>query len=606
MNYEEEDFTTKHVKGVFKRLFAYAFKFKKLLFSVVFTMVLMALIDVCIPLFTKYAIDTYVAGATTKGLPGFIVAMLVLDILSAFFVYYFISRTGRLETEISCRIRSEAFTHLQELSFSYYDTTAVGYIMARMISDVARLSEMVAWSIVDGMWALVYIVGVVVTMMLLHVKLALLVLSVVVPLSLAAYFFQRAILKNQRRVRKINSKITSAFNEGIMGAVTTKTLVREQANAQEFRELTTGMRRFTLKSVKLSALFMPVVLMLGSIGTALALYRGGQLVAVGVFGLGTLSAFISYSMQLFDPIQNITNILTEFQSAKASAERVFSLLDEPCEITDTPEVIEKYGTVFEPKTENWEPITGDIEFHDVSFKYNTGEQILEHFNLKVNAGENVAIVGDTGAGKSTLVNLVCRFYESTEGSITIDKHDYRERSILWLQKSLGYVLQVPHLFSGTIAENIAYANPKADMQSIVDAAKTVSAHDFIIKLENGYDTQVGEGGALLSTGQKQLISFARVVLADPQIFVLDEATSAVDTETEQLIQHAITSVLKNRTSFVIAHRLSTTRNADCIIVMEHGRIMEQGTHEQLIAQKGKYYNLYNLQLKTQLTGEILT
>lgn len=372
---------------------------------------------------------------------------------------------------------------------------------------------MIAWSIVDLFWALSYIIGVMVVLLSLNWRLALLVLVVVPPLALLCLIFQRRILKHQRVVRKTNSRITSGFNEGIMGAMTTKTLVREKQNYDEFTQITGEMKRSSIKSAVLSYIFMPLVMMLGSIGTAIALYKGGQAVLLnnigeatifGVIGFGTLSAFISYTMQFFDPIQSLARILAEFQSAQASAERVISLIDTPCDIEDSPEVEEKYGDSFDPKPENWEPIAGDIRFDHVSFAYKEGERVLNDFNLHVKSGQTIALVGETGAGKSTIVNLICRFYEPTEGKILIDGRDYRERSQIWLQKSLGYVLQQPHLFSGTIRDNIAYGRKDASFEEIRRAARMVHAESFILKQENGYDTEVGEGGVRLSTGENSL------------------------------------------------------------------------------------------------------
>ncbi len=380
-----------------------------------------------------------------------------------------------------------------------------------------------------------------------------------------------------------------------MGAVTTKTLVREQANLEDFQEITTTMRKVSVRSAVLSAIFMPIVMLLSSIGTALALYQGGREVLLGIIGFGTLSAFLSYTTQLFDPIQQLARILAEFQSAQAAAERVLSLLDAPLDIIDAPEVEEKFGDSFSPKIENWPAIHGDITFKDVSFSYIPEEQVISHFNLHVPAGKSVALVGETGAGKSTIINLICRFYEPTSGEILIDGVDYRKRSQLWLQRNLGYVLQSPHLFSGTIRDNIRYARKDATDEEVRRAAQMVHAESFILEQPEGYDTEVGEGGIRLSTGQKQLISFARVILADPRIFVLDEATSSIDTQTEQLIQHAITTVLKGRTSFIVAHRLSTIRNSDLILVIGKGGILEQGTHKQLLEKKGAYYKLYSNQ-----------
>jgi len=347
-------------------------------------------------------------------------------------------------------------------------------------------------------------------------------------------------------------------------------------------------------------------MLLGSVGTALAVGQGGKLVMVMGLSFGTFAAFITYTMNLFDPIQQLAGSLAEMQIAQASAEQVMGLLDTPCDIVDSDSVVDKYGDVFQPRRENWEDIRGDIQFDNVSFSYKDGEKVLEGFNLTVKAGETIALVGETGSGKSTIVNLVCRFYEPTQGRVLVDGRDYRERSQLWLQDRLGYVLQTPHLFSGTIGDNIRYGRRTATDEEVRQAARMVSAEGFILKLDKGYDTQVGEGGARLSTGEKQLISFARVILADPRIFVLDEATSSIDTETEQLIQLAITQVLKDRTSFIVAHRLSTIRNAHRILVISGGKIVEMGNHRELIRQKGHYYNLYTTQFKEEASDKILS
>ncbi|MEI3035486.1 MAG: ABC transporter ATP-binding protein [Oscillospiraceae bacterium] len=322
--------------------------------------------------------------------------------------------------------------------------------------------------------------------------------------------------------------------------------------------------------------------------------------------IGTLSAFTSYAVGIFEPIQQIARILADIISAQANIERVCGLLEEVPAIEDAPDVVEKYGDNFVGKTENWEPIRGDIEFRDVTFRYPDGnENILEHFNLKIPAGTTVAIVGETGAGKSTLVNLACRFFEPTEGTILIDGRDYRERSQLWLHSNIGYVLQNPHLFSGSIKENIRYGRLNSTDAEIEAAAKAVSADTVVKKLENGYDSDVGEGGDRLSTGEKQLISFARAVLADPAIFVLDEATSSIDTQTEQLIQNAISHLLKGRTSFLIAHRLSTIRHADVILVVKDGKIIESGSHEELLHKKGYYFSLYTKQFEKEASAQAL-
>lgn len=607
---KEEEFNKKVDMKVWKRLLAYGLRQKKLLIPLIVFMFIVAAIDLVYPQLSRYAIDSIIMQGDIKRLIPFAAVYFIVIALQSFGTVMFISRAGKLEMAIAYDIRQDAFKKLQELSFSYYDKTAVGYIMARMIGDIPRLSDMIAWSLTDILWSGGFVIGCTVLMLSRNWKLALLVLIVVPPIAILCAWFQKRILQQHRIVRKQNSRITGAFNEGIMGAVTTKTLVREERNFEEFKAESGKMRKASIRAAVLSAMFTPIVMTLGSVGTALALYAGGRtVIAPTVFGaamtIGVLSTFISYTTNLFDPIQQLAGIFAEMQSAQASAERVVSLLDTESDITDTPEVIEKYGDCMNPKRENWEDIRGDIEFRNVSFAYSGGEKVLKDFSLVVKQGETIALVGETGAGKSTIVNLVCRFYEPTEGSILIDGTDYRKRSQLWLQDRLGYVLQTPHLFSGSIRDNIRYGKKDASDEEVRAAAKTVHADEFIEQLENGYDTEVGEGGARLSTGQKQLISFARVILADPRIFVLDEATSSIDTETEVLIQSAIRTVLKNRTSFIVAHRLSTIRSADRILVIRNGRITESGTHRELLKLKGYYYDLYTTQFTETSTASLL-
>ena len=425
-------------------------------------------------------------------------------------------------------------------------------------------------------------------------------MTIVPALAVLTWYFQNKILRWNRKVRKINSRITSGYNEGIMGAQTSKTLVIEDKNLEEFQETVERCVTAAIRAARLSAVYVPLILFCGSLATAIVLGRGGQMVMDNLLMIGTLSAFTSYAVGIFEPIQQLARNLAELISIQANIERVVTLLDQEPTVTDSPEVAEKYGDTLHPKKENWEPIRGDIEFQDVSFHYPDGkEEVLSHFNLKVPAGTTIAIVGETGAGKSTLVNLACRFFEPTGGKILIDGKDYRERSQLWLHSNIGYVLQSPHLFSGTIEENIRYGRLDATEEEIREAARAVSVDMIVEKLEKGYQTEVGEGGSRLSTGEKQLISFARAILADPRIFVLDEATSSIDTQTEQLIQKATEKLLKGRTSFIIAHRLSTIRHADLILVVRDGKIMEQGKHEELLDQKGYYYHLCRQQFQEE-------
>ncbi|MBR0463767.1 MAG: ABC transporter ATP-binding protein [Clostridia bacterium] len=602
---EEQDYTKRFDLGIWRRMIVYAKPFYSRLIVVMITMILCAGFDVIFPLLTREAIDKYVSVGRTEGLGGFSFKYMACVVGQIICIFTFCFLSGRIETGMTNRIRDIGFRRFQELPFSFYDQTPVGHMISRMTSDTSRMGETIGWGLIDLFWSAGYILLTVIIMLRLNWRMTLLVLVIIPVIGVIAMWFQKRILNSYREVRKTNSRITGSFNEGIMGAKTTKTLVREQANDQEFVQLTGHMRAAAIRAAVLSALFMPIVSSLGSLAAAYALWKGGYDVFTGAMSFGTLTVFISYTTQIFEPISNIARIFAEMQSAQAAAERVISMIETEPEIADTPEVIAEYGDSFDPKKENWPQIRGDIEFKDVTFHYTGGEKVLSHFNLKIKAGETIALVGETGSGKSTIVNLVCRFYEPTEGEILIDGVNYKKRSMLWLQSHLGYVLQQPHLFSGTIRENIRYGRLDATDAEVEAAARLVNAEEFILKFEKGYDTDVGEGGNRLSIGQKQLISFARALIANPAIFVLDEATSSVDTETEQIIQEAIKTVLDGRTSFIIAHRLSTIRHADRILVIQHGEITEQGTHAQLIRQKGYYYNLYTNQFREEHENAIL-
>lgn len=607
MNYlEEQEYTKRFDLGLWKQLLKYAKPYTRQLIILASIMIGTAVVDVIFPLLTRYAIDHFIMPGKLNGLVPYGIVYGVLIVIQSIITWLFIILAGKVEVWLVYDIRKAGFKRLQELSFSYYDKTPVGWMMARMTSDSERLGEAISWSLVDLAWGFAMMIGIMVVMLLMNWKLALITMVVVPLLAVISLFFQTRILGGYRQVRKINSKITGAFNEGIMGAKTTKTLVLEDRNLEEFQGLTGGMRSSSIRVAVFSSIFYPIVAALGGIGTALAIWYGGSGVMTNAISYGTLAAFVTYTIQFFEPIGQIARIFAELQSAQASAERVLSMIDTPLEIEDNRKIESKYGDAFHPMKENWEPIKGEVAFHDVSFSYKDGETVLKDFNLHVKAGETIALVGETGSGKSTIVNLICRFYEPTKGEILIDGVDYRERSQLWLQSNLGYVLQSPHLFGGTIRDNIRYGKLEATDQDIERAAKLVNAHNFISKLEKGYDTEVGEGGSRLSTGQKQLISFARAVVADPRLFVLDEATSSIDTETEQMIQNAIQKVLEGRTSFIIAHRLSTIREADRILVVVDGKVIEEGTHHQLIKQQGYYYRLYTNQFMEEEESRIIS
>ncbi|MDF2880618.1 MAG: transporter ATP-binding protein [Clostridiaceae bacterium] len=582
--------------GIWRRLFKYLSEFKKGLILLALLMTIVAGIDAIMPLMTRYAIDNFIVKKTINGLGMFGVVYFCIFSFQAFNVRLFIRQAGKIETHLAYHIRQLGFKRLQQLSFSYYDNSSVGWLMARMTSDVARLSEIISWGLIDMVWALVMMIGFIGIMLYYDIKLTLLSMCVVPPLFLVGIFFQKKILKSYRKVRKLNSQLTADFSEEVSGAKTTKTLVRENENLVEFKQDADNMRSSAIRAVIFSSLFLPIVITMGSIGTGFALWFGGIEVMTKTLTYGTFVMFISYTIQFFDPVSQLAGTIAELQQAQASAERIISLVETEPDIWDRKDVIEKYGDLFNAKEKNWEDMQGDIEFKNVCFSYKNGEKVLESFNLKVKKGETIALVGETGSGKSTIVNLICRFYEPNSGEILIDGKDYRERSLLWLQSNIGYVLQSPHLFSGTIRDNIKYGKLDASQQEIERAAKLVNAHEFITKMDNGYEAQVGEDGGNLSTGEKQLISFARAIVSNPAIFVLDEATSSIDTETEKMIQNAIEKVLSGRTSFVVAHRLSTIVSADKILVIKNGRIAESGTHKELLRNKGYYFRLYTNQL----------
>ena len=606
MRLEEKEYTKSFDYSIWKRIFPFLKPYKKTIIMILVMNLFCSLVDIILPLFQRYAINHFIEGNTLTGIGFFTVLYIVVIALQGAAVIAFTRGSMRIEMGLGKDLKRALFVHLQTLSFSYYNVTPVGYMLSRVMNDTGKISGLIAWNFVDLLWALTYVLGVFVAMLFLNWKLALVIMLVVPAIALLTFYFQNRILKWNRQVRKINSKITSAYNEGIMGAKTAKSLVVEEKTYGEFQEITGEMRSASVRAARLNAVYLPLVLFCGSLATAIVLARGGIQVFENAMLIGTLSAFTTYAVGIFEPIQQMARNLAEFISAQANIERVTGLLDEEPQVVDSPEVIEKYGDSFFPKKENWEPIKGDIEFRDVSFHYPDGkEEILSHFNLKIPAGTNVAIVGETGAGKSTLVNLACRFFEPTGGQILIDGKDYRERSQLWLHSSLGYVLQNPHLFSGSVMENIRYGRLDATDEEVIAAAKAVHADQVVEKMDLGYQSDVGEGGDRLSTGEKQLISFARAVLADPRIFVLDEATSSIDTQTEQLIQKATDKILKGRTSFLIAHRLSTIRNADLILVVKDGKIIEQGKHLELLGQKGYYYQLVRRQFTEEESQKIL-
>lgn len=586
-----------------EKLRPYLKRYRLELTGIVFASALGSLIDIGVPLFQRYALNHFVAAGSMDGIAAFAAVYLGAILAAAGFNY--ISCIWGMDVEVGVErdLRDAAFSHLQTLSFSYFNQNSVGYIHARVMSDTQRIGELLSWTLLNSAWQLCYVVGAVIAMFVINARLAVLVTAILPVVALLYAVFQRRLFTLNREIRELNATITGDFNEGIMGARTVKTLAIEEKMESHFAAGTERMRSRSVDAARFHGLFAITMSFASSLALALVLWKGG---VIAKEQIGTFSMFMSYAQGLMEPVRWVVDAIGSLITTQINIERMDKLLGTRSDVTDTPEVLAKYGDNFAPKRENWEPMRGDIEFCDVSFRYPDGEElVLEHFDLKIPFGTNLAIVGETGAGKSTLANLICRFYEPTTGRMLIDGRDARERSQLWLRSGIACVLQTPHLFSGTIRENLLYGNPDATEEEIRRALALVSAEELVAGLPQGLDTDVGESGDLLSTGEKQLISFARAILKKPRILILDEATASVDTLTEQRIQRAIDEIIRGRTSVVIAHRLSTIRNADLILVVSDGKIIERGRHDDLIAARGAYYRLYTRQYEDEATGAAL-
>ena len=589
---EEYELDTKLNTKVWKRIVKEMWKYKVLFLGSIFSMIGVAFGET---IFVKYicqdGLEKFIDTGVDANFKAFVVEMLLFILVISMFTSLFLFFAGNLERKFYLNLTKETFTKLQNQPFSFFDRSSVGWLMARVSSDTSRLGEIISWGLIDIVYAIFKLLFIFVVMWTIHPTLSLILLIVIPVVTVMAYFVNRAITKLSRKQRRINSNITASLNEGISGAKTSKTLLLEVKNLNDFRKTVNSYRKVTVQMAYLQSSFYQVIAFSSALALAFMGYYGGM----SGIDVSILFLFLSYSTSFFDPVLSIARLSNDIKHAQVAAERVFNLNDIVPEIKDSPEVIEKYGDFLHFKKENWEELEGDIKFDHVSFEYKKGKHVLEDFSLDVKKGQTIALVGKTGAGKSTIVNLLSRFYEPTSGTIYVDGKDYKERSVAWLHSYLGYVLQTPHLFSGTVKENIRYGNLKATDEQVYEAARIAQAEDFILKLENGYDTEVGEEGNRLSLGQKQLISFARAIIASPRILILDEATSSIDTETEYVIQKAIKNILQGRTSFVVAHRLSTIVNSDRILLIDDGKIVEQGTHHELMALKGKYYKLFTNQ-----------
>ncbi|MFN2154897.1 MAG: ABC transporter ATP-binding protein [Anaerolineae bacterium] len=587
-HFEEEEFTTQFSGKVVARILLQARPYWRWVAGFMAMIAMCSVLDALFTFLGKRIIDEGIAAGNAGRLLGLIELYGGLAVVQAGAVFGFIYWAGVLGERIHYDIRRKLFEHLQDLSFSYFDRTPVGWIMARVTSDAGRMADLITWGLVDVTWAVLNISTSLGFMLAINWRLALIVLAIVPVMIVVAIWFRTRILAQFREVRKRNSKLTGAYSENVNGVRVVKALVREERNLAEFSEQSSELYKAAYRAAWLSALFLPAIQIIGAFGLGAIVWYGGLRTRAGALTIGGIQAFLSYVTFMLWPIQDLARVFAEMQRSVASAERVFSLMDAE------PEIVDREGAL-DPGS-----IRGEIEFDHVDFYYEEDKPVLAGFDLHVRPGERIALVGPTGGGKSTIVNLVCRFYEPKRGVIRISGRDYREFAQQAIQSRIGMVLQTPHLFSGTIRENIRYGRLDATDVEIEEAARVAHAHDFVVEMEKGYDEDVGEGGTLLSVGQKQLISLARAVLADPDVFIMDEATSSVDTLTEARIQQGMEAMMQGRTSFVIAHRLSTIRNADRILVIEDGRIAEMGTHQELIRARGHYHSLYTKQFRREL------
>lgn len=609
MYIEEETFSSRLDWSLWRQIFKHALPYKRYLIGLSVGAVVIAVCDASFILVTRWAIDDVTQSEGPLNVFPYMGVYMALATLLGLGVWSFIIFAGSLSHHMSHDIRRATFTRIQELELSYFDHRPTGWLISRLTSDCDKLSRIIAWSFLDIVWASSLVTAISVILLFLNLKLGLIVLMVVPPLVLISAWFQKRLLLSSRETRKVNSFITAAFSEGLQGLKTTKTFVREEANLDEFKGLSDSMYDWSVRNAVQSAVFIPIVLTIGSVAAGSVLWIGGGDYLAGALSLGTLVAFIYYAGQFFDPVNQIAAILVQLQGAQAAGERVLNLLATEPGIKDSPAVLKllelEQSANIGSAPDGLQAEIKQVEFRHVSFAYEANEPVLEDFNLLINPGETIALVGASGGGKSTIVSLLARFYEPTSGGIYVDGIEYRERSLDWYQSNLGIVLQSPHLFAGTVGDNIRYGRLDATEAEIEEAAHLVNAHSFIAELEQGYNTPVGEGGNRLSTGQKQLVSFARAILANPQIFIMDEATSSIDTETEALIQSGMRAILRGRISFVIAHRLSTIRSADRILVIDRGKILESGSHNELISRRGHYHALYTRQFRQETEATVL-
>ncbi len=552
------------------------------MFFALILMIIVTAAAVSGPYFVKLAIDEGIGAKDVHALRNIVLAYLVVSVVQLVTNFYRVRIMSRVGQHVLYDVRTAMFEHLQNLSLSFYNRYSVGRVITRVINDVGTLREFITWAVLAIVRNLLGIIGTLVAMLALDVKLSLLTFTVLPFMVLATIIFRKAARQSYRKVRAAVSWTNSVLAENVNGVRVVQAFSRQEKNYSTFSGYVNRYYLETsLDAAKVASLFTPVVDVLGAIATAIVVYVGGKYVLNTEITAGVLIAFILYIDRFFEPIRDMSRRFDTLQSTMAGGERILELLSQPVEVRDAENAA------------GLEAIVGGVRFEDVQFHYSDDPTlVLNQINLYVDAGQTVALVGETGAGKTTIVKLLARFHDPTSGCVRVDGVDLRTVTQASLRRQMGMVLQDPFLFTGTVKENILFGRLDARDDEVIRAAQAVGAHDFIMGLKNGYETAVEEGGATLSVGQRQLISFARALLANPRILILDEATSSVDTQTEQIIQHALATLLKGRTSFVIAHRLSTITNADKIVVIHDGKIIEQGSHAELLANQGMYYELY--------------
>ncbi len=572
-------------RALIARLLKYLLKYKLRFTITMAAVVTVSLAGLLPPYLLGVAVDNYIANGDLTGLTFISIILVGVCLVNWIANYQRIYQMSWMGQNMVNELRKQLFSHLQELSFSFYDRSEVGEIISRVTNDTDTLSQVFVQGVITLISDVLTLVGIIAIMLFLSVPLTLAALSVIPPLILLMFIFQSRLRKAYRATRKKIAVVTSRLEESVSGVREIQSFTREQDTMKDFRQANVENLQANVQAGKLFALLMPTVQIVGTIGTCVVLWFSGMLIISGEITLGIVIAILLYVNQFFRPLVNVTTFYNTIQSAMSATERIFVTLDTKPEIEDDPDAIEISH------------VKGEIAFNNVTFGYKLDRPVLETINIHVKPGKTIAIVGPTGAGKSTIVKLLSRFYEPQKGTITVDSYDIQKVTLNSLHKQMGVVLQEPFLFSGTIMENIKYGKLDATDDEAKQVANIVGIHEFINNLQRGYETDVGERGVRLSVGQRQLLSFARALLSNPPILILDEATSSVDPYTELKMKKALAVLLKNRTSLVIAHRLSTVRNADNIVVINEGKIVEKGNHTELMKKKGMYYRLYKKQFK---------